>query len=210
MSMVYASETIRFYSACQHYSDFLQQCVRYILHFLQKGYPASLLLGGLLSVWRNGRHTYTKYEVSPTVWHEDILQRLPQHYLERKKNINPTPDSSNSNPNSIFSRSHSPPNPNPPPPVLGTAVPGFTSGGLTHTSHNTGGFSTITRKRKLTTTELHNARMAKRRRDNAYYNARYNTNTCISHPTWGLRHAYMTQHPMWLRDQLITGNSICW
>ena len=194
----------------QHYSDFLQHCVRYILHFLQKGYPASLLLGGLLSVWRNGRHTYTKYEVSPTVWHEDILQRLPQHYLEREKKINPTPDSSNSNSNSIFLRSHSPPNSNPPPLVLGTAVPGFTSGGLTHTSHNTGGFSTITRKRKLTTTELHNARMAKRRRDNAYYNARYNTNTYISHPTWGLRHAYMTQHPMWLRDQLITGNSICW
>ena len=83
-------------------------------------------------------------------------------------------------------------------------------GGLTHASHDAGGFSTITRKRKPTTTELHNARMAKRRRDNAYYNARYKTNTYISHPTWGLRHAYMTQHPMWLRDQLITGNSICW
>ena len=69
--------------------------------------------------------------------HEDILQRLPQHYLERKKRINPAPDTSNSHPNSIFSRSHSPPNLNPPPPVLGTAVPGFTSAAVLHMLHTT-------------------------------------------------------------------------
>ena len=138
----------------------------------------------------------------------DILQRLPPYYLERKKKINPVPNTSN--PNSIFARSHPPPNSNPPPLILGTAVPGFTSGGITNASRNTGGFFTTTRKRKPTTTELYYVRMEKRRRDNAYYNARYKSNTHISHPTWGLRHTYMTQHPMWLRDQLISGNSICW
>ena len=102
------------------------------------------------------------------------------------------------------------PNSEPTPLVLGTAVPGFISGGISHGSRNDGGFSTSVRKRKSTTIELYHARMAKRRRDNAYYNARYKTNTRISHPTWGLRHAYITQHPMWLRDQIISGNSICW
>ena len=36
MSRVFASESLRFYHACQHYSAFIAHCNRYILSFLDR------------------------------------------------------------------------------------------------------------------------------------------------------------------------------
>ena len=41
MSMVFASETLRFYFACGEYSDFLHHCVRYMLSFLDEHHPVA-------------------------------------------------------------------------------------------------------------------------------------------------------------------------
>ena len=80
MSMVYASETIRFYNACSRYQDFVYHCVRYLMQFLQKKYPLHLLMWGFMKVWKSGRHDTTKYSASLLMWREDILLDIPQQY----------------------------------------------------------------------------------------------------------------------------------
>ena len=94
--------------------------------------------------------------------------------------------------------------------TYGTSIPGFTSGGCTHTKPKHGGFSLAPKRPPAVS--LHNTRMEKRRRLNAYYNRRYGTNTHISSDTWFLRQSYMSQPTMWLRDQIFNdnGDSICW
>ena len=209
--MVFASETLRFYFACGEYSDFLHHCVRYLLSFLQKHYPLHLLISGFLSVWRSGRHAFTKYKNSPTIWHEDILHRIPPHYSQPRRQLTtPTSSVSNASPLSLYTRAHTPTPAYLQYPIThGTSIPGFTSGGCTHTKSNCGGFSLA--PKRPSAVSLHNTRMAKRRRLNAYYNRRYGTNTYISSDTWFLRQSYMSQPTMWLRDQIFNGNgnSIC-
>ena len=108
MSMVFASETLRFYFACGEYSDFLHHCVRYLLSFLQKHYPLHLLISGFLSVWRSGRHAFTKYKNSPTIWHEDILHRIPPHYSQPRRQLTTPTSVTDSSPLSLYTRTRTP------------------------------------------------------------------------------------------------------
>ena len=209
--MVFASETLRFYFACGGYSDFLHHCVRYLLSFLQKHYPLHLLISGFLSVWRSGRHAFTKYKNSPTIWHEDILHRIPPHYSQPRRQLTTPTPVTNASQLSLYTRARTP---TPAylryPITYGTSIPGFASGGCTHSKPTRGGFSLA--PKRPSATSLHNTRMAKRRRLNAHYNRRYGTNTYLSSDSWSLRHSYMAQSKMWLRDQIFNGNgnSICW
>ena len=80
MSRVFASESLRFYHACQHYSAFIAHCNRYILSFLEKGYPRWLLLTGFLQVFRKNKHKTGKYKNTPHNWFQDILFYIPERY----------------------------------------------------------------------------------------------------------------------------------
>ena len=196
--MVFASETLRFYFACGEYSDFLHHCVRYMLSFLDKHYPFYLLISGFLSLWRSGRHSFTKYKNSPAIWHEDIMHRIPAHYAQKRRSlIAPTSAAT-----TLLLSLHSHPNAPSPhlnyPTTSGTTITGFVSGGRTYSKPNSGGFYATS-----TLATRHNARMAYRRRMdhrkrlNQYMNRRYGTNTRIS-------------SPLWLRDRICNGNTICW
>ena len=179
------------------------------LSFLDKHYPFYLLISGFLSLWRSGRHSSSKYKNSPAIWHEDIMHRIPARYTRKRRSlIAPTSTAATlllsqhsytPSPQLQYSTAH------------GTSIPGFISGGHTRTNPNSGGFYAIT-----TLTARHNARMGYRRRMdhqrriNLHMNRRYGTNTYVSSDTWYLRQTYMTKPPLWLRDQLCNGNTICW
>ena len=161
-----------------------------------KQYPLHLLISVFLSVWRSGRHAFTKYKNTPTIWHEDILHRIPPHYSQPRRQLTTPTPVTNVSPLSLYTRARTP---TPAylryPITYGTSIPGFTTGGCTHTTPTRGGFSLPSKR--PSEISLHNARMAKRRRLNAYYNRRYGTNTQIS-------------SALWLRDRILGGNTICW
>ena len=76
MAKVFASEALRFYAACDRYSDYLQNLIRYCLQFLARGYSKSSLLSGLRSLFRRPQHNSTKYKNSPLTWVNDITAYL--------------------------------------------------------------------------------------------------------------------------------------
>ena len=180
MSMVYASETLRFYFACGEYSDFLHHCVRYMLSFLDKHYPFYLLMSGFLSLWRSGRHSFTKYTNSPTIWHEDIMHRIPTRYTQKRRSLIAPASTAASSHVSLQPHSNTPSPHLDYPTAPGTSIPGFISGGHTDSNSNSGGFYATS-----TLTTHHNARMKYRRRMdhlrrlNHHMNQRYGTNTCL-------------------------------
>ena len=198
MSMVFASETLRFYFACGEYSDFLHHCVRYMLSFLDKHYPFYLLMSGFLSLWRCGRHSFSKYKNSPAIWHEDIMHRIPSHYTRKRRSLTAPTSAAPS----LLPMSHAQPHTPSPhlnyPTAHGTSIPGFVSGGTARSNSNSGGFHTITALSTRHNERMqHRRRMDHRRRLNQYMNRRYGTDTCIS-------------SPLWLRDRICNGNTICW
>ena len=86
MTKVFASEAIRFYAACDKYSDYLQNLIRYCLQFLSRGYSKSSLLSGLRSLFKRPQHQSAKYHNTPLTWINDITAYLNP----RPPNTNPT------------------------------------------------------------------------------------------------------------------------
>ena len=134
MSMVFASETLRFYFACGEYSDFLHHCVRYMLSFLDKHYPFYLLMSGFLSLWRSGRHSFTKYKNSPAIWHEDIMHRIPARYTRKRRSLIAPTSAAATTLLSLHAHSNTPSPHLDYPTASGTSIPGFVSGGCTHSN----------------------------------------------------------------------------
>ena len=165
---------------------------RYMLSFLDKHYPFYLLMSGFLSLWRSGRHSFTKYKNSPAIWHEDIMHRIPAHYAQKRRSLTAPTSAAATTPLSLHTRSYTPSPYLDYPTASGTSIPGFVSGGCTHSNSNSGGFYTIT--------TLHNARMKHRRRMD--HQRRLHLHMMRRYGT--------KPNPMWLRDQICNGNTICW